>query len=102
MCISFLCTGLVFWGIWNVIKIFLDPVTQAKIQPVLRLEGVQEFISDEYIPRSMGGSCDYLYDINSVDEVDYSVGEIVGEDLESLLSLRGIKPVAAAMSADKI
>ena len=48
--------GLVFTGLWNIAKWFLDPVTQAKVKPVLTLGGVQEFIDDEFIPVSMGVS----------------------------------------------
>ena len=67
-------SGIVFYGIWNVVKWFLDPVTQvpesvefsaikfifsyaeilqAKVQPMLQLAGVQQFIEDEFIPAEM-------------------------------------------------
>lgn len=46
-------TGLFFYGVWSIVKVFLDPVTQAKIKPVVYLSGVQEFIDDAYIPRNM-------------------------------------------------
>ncbi len=45
--------GFVFYGVWNMIKWFLDPVTQAKVQPMLALSGVQQYIDDEFIPRDM-------------------------------------------------
>ncbi len=59
--------GLVFTGLWNVVKWFLDPVTQAKVKPVLTLAGVQEFIDDEFIPVSMGGECDFEFDLSGGD-----------------------------------
>lgn len=57
-------SGLIFYGLWNIIKFFLDPVTQSKVKPVIYLAGVQEFVDDEYIPVSMGGTCTYVYDHN--------------------------------------
>ena len=59
--------GLVFTGLWNLVKWFVDPVTQQKVKPVLTLGGVQEFIEDEYIPVSMGGKCDYEFDLSGGD-----------------------------------
>lgn len=55
-------SGFVFYGVWNMIKWFLDPVTQAKVQPMLALSGVQQYIDDEFIPRDMGGACDFEFD----------------------------------------
>lgn len=54
-------SGLIFYTIWNLIKWFLDPVTQDKVKPVLTLAGVQEFIADEFIPLHMGGQSDYSF-----------------------------------------
>lgn len=54
-------SGIVFYTIWNLVKWFLDPVTQDKVKPVLLLGGVQEFIDDEYIPDYMGGKCAYAF-----------------------------------------
>lgn len=54
--------GLVFTALWQVVQWLLDPVTRDKVRPVLTLAGVQEFIDDEYIPRIMGGECDYEFD----------------------------------------
>jgi len=55
-------SGFVFYGIWNIVKWFLDPVTQAKVQPMLALSGVQQYINDEYISRDLGGECDFEFD----------------------------------------
>lgn len=54
-------SGIVFYTIWNLVKWFLDPVTQDKVKPVLLLGGVQEFIDDEYIPAYMGGKSIYTF-----------------------------------------
>ncbi len=54
-------SGLVFWSLWNIIKWFLDPVTQAKVQPMMYFSGVQEFINDEYIPKNMGGKSEFEF-----------------------------------------
>ena len=60
--------GLVFTAVWNVVRWFLDPVTQDKVKPVLTLAGVQEFIDDVYIPSSMGGACNYEFDAADLPE----------------------------------
>lgn len=46
-------SDLLFYTLWNVGKWFLDPVTRDKVQPMLALSGVQQFIDDEHIPPSM-------------------------------------------------
>jgi hypothetical protein len=46
-------SGVMFWSLWNLIKWFFDPVTRNKVNPVMMLSGVREFIDDEYIPASM-------------------------------------------------
>ena len=54
-------TGLVFYGLWNVIKWFLDPVTQSKAAPVVYQSGVTAYINPEHIPRHLGGESDYEF-----------------------------------------
>ena len=39
-------SGFLFYGLWNIVKWFLDPVTANKVQPHGYLSGVQEFIDD--------------------------------------------------------
>ncbi len=68
-------SGLVFYGIWNVIKWFLDPVTQAKACPVIYLSGVQQYIDDEYIPTRLGGSCDYEYNHEHFEDIAFDTDE---------------------------
>jgi len=54
-------SGIVFYTIWNLIKWFLDPVTQHKVQPVLTSAGVTEFIDAQFVPKWMGGTCEYEF-----------------------------------------
>ena len=54
-------TGLVFYGLWNVIKWFLDPVTQSKVAPVIYQSGVASYIDPEHIPVHLGGTSDYEF-----------------------------------------
>ena len=54
-------SGWIFWGLWNMLKYLADPVTQQKIMPVVRLSAVQDVIEDKYIPRDLGGECDYEF-----------------------------------------
>ena len=63
-------SGLVFYTVWNIIKWFLDPVTQHKVQPVLTLAGVTEFIDPQYIPVHMGGESRYTFDPEDIHFAD--------------------------------
>jgi hypothetical protein len=54
-------TGMMFYGLYAIACLFLDPLTQAKIKPMLYFEGVQELVADEYIPKTMGGSSEYVF-----------------------------------------
>lgn len=83
--------GLVFYGLWNIVRWFLDPVTQAKIKPVLTFAGVQEFIDDEWIPVSMGGKDDYVFNID-----DYL--DPYSEEEKSIAASRSV-PITTANSA---
>jgi len=59
-------SGIVFYGIWQIAQLFLDPVTRGKVKPVMYLSGVQEFIDNENIPAICGGSDTYEFN-----EADY-------------------------------
>jgi len=54
-------TGLMFYGLYAIACLFLDPLTQAKIKPMLYFEGVQELVADEYIPATMGGKSEFVF-----------------------------------------
>lgn len=57
-------SSMVFYGIWQVVQIFMDVVTREKVKPVMYLSGVQEFIDDEHIPKCMGGKSEYEFNID--------------------------------------
>jgi hypothetical protein len=59
---------LIFYTIWNIAKWFLDPVTRDKVQPMLYFYGVEQFIDRKYIPRGMGGDCDYVFNPNDFED----------------------------------
>jgi len=73
-------SGFVFWGIWQVVQLFLDPVTRDKVKPVMYLSGVQEYISIDSIPAVMGGNMDYVY--NEQDYPDPYPAEVIAAKLE--------------------
>ena len=52
-------SGVVFWVLWNMLKHLADPVTQAKISPVLWQSGVKDTVPDEFIPKEIGGLSEY-------------------------------------------
>ena len=52
-------SGVVFWVLWNMLKHLADPVTQAKVFPVMWQSGIKEVIADEFIPKEIGGTSEY-------------------------------------------
>jgi hypothetical protein len=42
-----------YYTLWNLVAIFLDPATKAKVKPVMTLSGIREHIEDKYIPAEM-------------------------------------------------
>lgn len=51
----------IFYSVFNIAKFFLDVNTRQKIHPVIDIQGVREFIDDEYIPVELGGTCTYQF-----------------------------------------
>lgn len=51
--------GIVFTTLWNIIRLFIDPVTANKVKVVMWESGVKEYIEDKYIPVSCGGKCTF-------------------------------------------
>lgn len=72
---------LVFYTLWNIGKWFLDPVTREKVQPMLYFYGVEQFIDRRYIPRGMGGDCDYVFNPDDFEEYfDFSEKKPAAEE----------------------
>lgn len=46
-------SDVVFYSIWAIVKWFMDPVTREKVQPMMYLSGVEQYIDRQYIPKSM-------------------------------------------------
>ncbi len=46
-------SDILFYSIWAIAKWFVDPVTREKVQPMMYLSGVEQFIDRQYIPKSM-------------------------------------------------
>jgi hypothetical protein len=61
-------SSIVFYGIFQLVSVFLDPVTRNKVKPVMYLSGVQEFIANEHIPAMMGGESDYKFNPDDFEE----------------------------------
>jgi hypothetical protein len=45
--------GILFYTGWSLAKWALDKNTQEKVQPMLYLTGIQQHISDDFIPEHM-------------------------------------------------
>jgi hypothetical protein len=62
---------LLLSGIWNIVKYFLDPVTQDKVKPCYNASAVASFIDPIYLPESMDGTCSYILpDIEYIEDTD--------------------------------
>jgi hypothetical protein len=44
---------VLFYTIWAIAKWFVDPVTRDKVQMMMYLSGVEQYIDRQYIPKSM-------------------------------------------------
>ncbi|KAM5349743.1 hypothetical protein ACJ41O_006248 [Fusarium nematophilum] len=51
----------VFWGIWNVIKHWIDPIISSKIQFTSGTNGLSQFISKDNLQTCYGGQDDWEY-----------------------------------------
>lgn len=45
--------GVIFYTGWAIAKFFIDANTQEKVKPMMKLEGVKQFIDVNLIPRHM-------------------------------------------------
>ncbi|KAJ1442075.1 CRAL-TRIO domain-containing protein [Ochromonadaceae sp. CCMP2298] len=54
-------SDLLFYGVWNIAKWFLDPVTAEKVKPMMYFSGLEQFVDRKHIPKSMGGDDDYEF-----------------------------------------
>lgn len=65
---------MVFYAAWNLIKVFIDPVTREKCSPCMYYSGVTHYIDPEYIPQRMGGNCTYEPDFDSMEDAPWAFG----------------------------
>lgn len=61
-------SGLVFYGMWNIVQWFLDPVTRQKVCPVMTQAGVLQYISPDYVSHEVGGTSTYEPDIDALED----------------------------------
>ena len=54
-------TSMMFRGYWNTLRHILPSKAPKPMRPIASLEALREVIPDEYIPRNLGGSCDYKF-----------------------------------------
>eukprot|EP01038_Epipyxis_sp_PR26KG_P016485 gene16485-22499_t len=50
-----------FYGFWNIVKLFVDPITREKMVPTVSTAGIEEYIDKKFIPMSAGGDCNYIF-----------------------------------------
>ena len=48
-------------GIWSIIKGWLDPVVASKIHFTKHVEGLEEFVPKDHIPKELGGDDHFVY-----------------------------------------
>jgi len=59
---------VLLYTVWAVVKWFMDPVTREKVQPMMMLSGVEQYIDRQHIPKAMGGDDDYEYSPDHFDD----------------------------------
>ena len=45
--------SVLFWSLWSVLRVFMDPTTAQKVKPIVFLYGLRELVDDEFIPKSL-------------------------------------------------
>lgn len=78
-------SGMIFYGIWQVVQLFMDPVSRQKVKPVMYLSGVTEYIDRKYIPVQMGGTDDYVFKAEDFPD-PYPESEIVAKRAQLALA----------------
>jgi hypothetical protein len=63
---------MIFYAFWNVIRWFMDPVTQEKASPVMYQSGVHEHIPPEHLPPHIGGTLDGEPDIEELQDAPWA------------------------------
>jgi len=63
--------NFIFYALWQVVKYVMNETGRNMVKPIVTYAGLQEYIDDKYIPLSMGGECDYIF--NSDDYVDSEI-----------------------------
>jgi hypothetical protein len=61
-------SGLVFYGMWNIVQWFLDPVTRQKVCPVMTQAGVLQYIDPSFVAHEAGGTSTYEPDIETMED----------------------------------
>jgi len=90
---------VVLYTVWAVVKWFMDPVTREKVQPMMMLSGVEQYIDRQYIPKSMGGDDDYEYSPEHFDE-PYTAEDLAAYAANAAARGVGGVPVAYAQGVE--
>jgi hypothetical protein len=69
----------VFRYIWNVVKVFFDPVTAAKIVMIGKQEELFKYVEPSQLVKRVGGTDDYEYKTEHVD-----TKEMMSEEAKNL------------------
>jgi len=61
--------GIVFYSMWNlIVKWFMAENTREKVIPAVSLSDVTEYIDVKYIPASLGGQSEYVFNIDDFED----------------------------------
>lgn len=90
---------VVLYTVWAVVKWFMDPVTREKVQPMMMLSGVEQFIDRQYIPKNMGGDDEYEYSPDHFED-PYSPEDLAAYAANKEARLEQAQAQAAAQQSD--
>ena len=60
--------NLIFWSIWKVAQLFIDPVTREKVKPVIYQSAIRDYVAPEHILSHLGGEAAFEYDHTDLPE----------------------------------
>lgn len=61
-------TGIMFYGIWNIVQYFLSPTIREKVFPQITTQGCLQYVDSMYLPITMGGTSDYEPDVDKLQD----------------------------------
>lgn len=91
-------SGMVFYAVYNIIKWFLDPNTRDKVRPILYQVGLEDFVNREFISKTIGGDCDFVFKAEDMKEFNYNSSPVPSSALATAKNVSIVKTLDSVNS----